>query len=504
MCYVTKSPPTLAFLFAAFFYHPLASFLFFLSHNYALPFLPKATPTPSHTTTMSASSPVQSSPPNDIPEILEAIGSHLDFAPLLNCSMVCQAWRSVFVPLIWHTVIEYDPFWRRLLIWSEVGLQEQEKHHLRERCGSLVRKYGNHIRELVLCSESLIPLFLPTVREEPMETPTITNLRSFILYQPTHWIGGDELPVPIPSPFGFYSVQKHQRLPVPLPDYENLDMVPFWKLVRGNPGLQCLDVRNTLPCDRTSLPILISSSTSTTLFDSSAGQSFVNSTLESVADLQTLQLDVRYGTYPLQTLGKLSQITEMTIPKYGELHGRDLEGVHSDTLRRLDIRAFISAGLIPSILLAFPNLQELIATDKNIYNGSSATDERIVHSRLETVRLSSDGLVGLPVSLPSLKHLHLVETNPHHRDFLGDLLDQFPSLEYLDATLCSITIERGLEVTDTAETNTVAKPVTALRSLIISVKGGFDGMSWSPTPFLRRMPRLKRLQIEGHLIPIAQ
>ena len=453
---------------------------------------------------MSTTSPGHTNARNDIPEILEAIGSHLDFASLLNCSMVCQAWHSVFVPLIWGTVIDYDPFWRKLLIWSEVGLQRQEKHRLRERCRSLVKKYGHHIRELVLCSESLIPLFLPTVRDEPMETPTITNLRSFILYQATHWIGGDELPEPIPSPFGLYTVQKHQRLPIPLPDYENLDMLPFWKLVRDNPGLRCLDVRNTLPCDRHSLPIFMPSVTPTTSFDSSAGQSFVRSTLESVAELQTLQLDVRYGTFPLQTLGQLSRITEMTIPKYGELHGRDLEGVHSDTLRCLNIRAFISAGLIPSILQAFPNLQELIATDNNIYSGSSATDEKIVHSRLETVRLSSDSLVGLPVSLPSLKHLYLVETNSHHRDFLGDLLDQFPSLEYLDATLSSITIERGLEVTDTAETNNVAKPVTALMSLIVNVKGGYDGMSWSPTPFLRRMPRLKRLQIEGQPILLPQ
>ncbi|KAK5823134.1 hypothetical protein F5H01DRAFT_333664 [Linnemannia elongata] len=443
---------------------------------------------------MSTTSPGHTNISNDIPEILEVIGSHLDFASLLNCSIVCQAWHSIFVLLTWGAVIEYDPFWRKLLVWSEVGLQEQKKHRLRERCRSLVRKYGHHIRELVLCSESLIPLFLPTV----------TNLRSFILYQPTHWIGGDELPEPIPSPFGFYTAQNHQRLPIPLPDYENLEMVPFWRLVRNNPGLQCLDVRNTLPCDQSSPHILMPSFSPTTLFNSSAGQSFVRSTLESAAELQTLQLDVLYGTFPLQTLGKLSRITEVTIPKYGELHSCDLEGVHSDTLRRLDIRALISASLIPPILLAFPNLQELIATDNNIYNGSSASDERVVHSRLETVRLSSDGLVGLPVSLPSLKHLHLVETNPHHRNFLGDLLNQFPSLEHLDGTFWAITIERGLDVADTAQTNNVAKPVTALTSLVVKVKGGYDGMSWSPFPFLRRWPRLKRLQIEGQLIPLPQ
>ncbi|KAF9143172.1 hypothetical protein BG015_000521 [Linnemannia schmuckeri] len=451
---------------------------------------------------MSTASPKNIETPHRIPEILEAIGSHLDFAPLLNCSMVCKTWHSAFVPLLWYTVIEYDPFWRKLLVWSEVNLKEEEKHHLRERCRSLVRKYGHHIRELVLCSESLIPMFLSTTGDGPLKTLATTQLRSFILYQPTHWIGGDELPEPIPSLFGLYTIQHHHRSPIPLLDYENLDVVPFWELVRDNPGLQCLEVRSTLPCDHSSLPNC--QITPVRTFDSLAGQAFVRTTLENMAELQTLQLHLCYDTFPFRTLTNLSRITEMTIPKYGELHDHDLDGVHSDTLRRLDIKAFINAGLIPSILQAFPNLQELIAMDNNIYDGSSVTDQRMVHSRLETIRLSADGLVGLPISLPSLKRLHLVETNPHHLDFLGDLLDQFPSLEHLDATLWSLTIERALDVTETAGTKNSTKTEPALTSLIAKIKGGYDGMSWSPIPFLRRMPRLTRLQIEGQLIPIPQ
>lgn len=34
----------------------------------------------------------------------------------LPCSMVSRAWRQVFVPILWHAVVEYDPFWRKLYV----------------------------------------------------------------------------------------------------------------------------------------------------------------------------------------------------------------------------------------------------------------------------------------------------------------------------------------------------------------------------------------------------
>ncbi|KAF8927074.1 hypothetical protein BGZ47_002339 [Haplosporangium gracile] len=266
-------------------------------------------------------------------------------------------------------------------------------------------------------------MLLPTTGDGPLKSLAIIQLRSFILYQPTHWIGRDELPEPIPSLLGLSTIQHHRRSLIPLPDYENLDAVPFWELVRDNPGLQYLEVRTTLPCDHSSLPNRQPSLTPDRTFDSPAGQVFVRTILESTAELQTLQLHLCYHTFPLRTLRNLSRTTEMTISKYGELHGHDLDGVHSDTLHRI------------------PNLQEPIAMDNSIYDSFSVTDQRMVHSRLKPICLSADSLVGLPISLPSLKHLHPVETIPHHLDFLGDLLDQFPSLEHLDATLWSLTIE---------------------------------------------------------------
>lgn len=85
----------------------------------------------------------------DVPEILAAIGLHLDIDSLLACTTVCRQWSAVFFPCIWHNFDITRKLWRPLI--DPRGTSEADDYIERqERLTALMRQNNQHIRHLTV------------------------------------------------------------------------------------------------------------------------------------------------------------------------------------------------------------------------------------------------------------------------------------------------------------------------------------------------------------------
>lgn len=54
-----------------------------------------------------------------IPELLEAIGSHMVGRDLLACIRVCSFWNEFFIPILWNIIDDSLYAWPRILRESD-------------------------------------------------------------------------------------------------------------------------------------------------------------------------------------------------------------------------------------------------------------------------------------------------------------------------------------------------------------------------------------------------
>lgn len=88
----------------------------------------------------------------DVPEILAAIGMHLDIDSLLACTTVCRQWSAVFSPCIWHNFDITRKLWRHLLDPRGISKPGEADNYIerQERLTALLKKHNQHIRHLTI------------------------------------------------------------------------------------------------------------------------------------------------------------------------------------------------------------------------------------------------------------------------------------------------------------------------------------------------------------------
>ncbi|KAF9151292.1 hypothetical protein BG015_006858 [Linnemannia schmuckeri] len=88
----------------------------------------------------------------DVPEILAAIGLHLDIDSLLACTTVCRQWSAVFAPCIWHNFDITRKLWRHLLDSRSLSKTGEEDNFIerQERLTALMNQHNQHIRHLTV------------------------------------------------------------------------------------------------------------------------------------------------------------------------------------------------------------------------------------------------------------------------------------------------------------------------------------------------------------------
>ncbi|KAF9139624.1 hypothetical protein BGX30_007678 [Mortierella sp. GBA39] len=88
----------------------------------------------------------------DVPEILAAIGLHLDIDSLLACTTVCRQWSAVFSPCIWHNFDITRKLWRHVLDPRGISKPGNADSYIerQERLTALMKKHNQHIRHLTV------------------------------------------------------------------------------------------------------------------------------------------------------------------------------------------------------------------------------------------------------------------------------------------------------------------------------------------------------------------
>jgi hypothetical protein len=91
-----------------------------------------------------------------MPEVLHAIGGHLDPPNLLACVQVCNLWHQTLLPALWHTIDDRKYAWPTILRLydSEDSLGEQDEAWLR----GIFSKHGHLIRHFTITWKILIDI----------------------------------------------------------------------------------------------------------------------------------------------------------------------------------------------------------------------------------------------------------------------------------------------------------------------------------------------------------
>ncbi|KAF9316081.1 hypothetical protein BGZ91_005630 [Linnemannia elongata] len=293
-----------------------------------------------------------------IPELMEAVGSHLVGRDLLACIRVCNFWNEFFIPILWNTIDDSLYAWPRILRESDNCRYPLNENWLK----SIFAKYGKHIRHLIIHWRVLIDIaYLDractnllsiqimdikqyhtynekvTVSKIKYRTPGGSNLRRFPNQRHFRGVAGVVL---IPELEGVFSPTAILLKSEERQKRDWMTQQYFWMLLRQNQGLRSISLHHDLN--------LLSEITSLT---------FVYDTLAMLPSLTSLEncLYVLDYTVLLRRVPSLRNYTSLPIvrmPATGPV------GPFWN-LNSLKIAASVALGTIDRMLRSLPGLTTL-------------------------------------------------------------------------------------------------------------------------------------------------
>ncbi|KAG0058306.1 hypothetical protein BGZ90_005016 [Linnemannia elongata] len=199
-----------------------------------------------------------------IPELMEAVGSHLVGRDLLACIRVCNFWNEFFIPILWNTIDDSLYAWPRILRESDNCRYPLNENWLK----SIFAKYGKHIRHLIIHWRVLIDIaYLDractnllsiqimdikqyhtynekvTVSKIKYRTPGGSNLRRFPNQRHFRGVAGVVL---IPELEGVFSPTAILLKSEERQKRDWMTQQYFWMLLRQNQGLRSISLHHDL------------------------------------------------------------------------------------------------------------------------------------------------------------------------------------------------------------------------------------------------------------------
>ncbi|KAF9129157.1 hypothetical protein BGW39_004425 [Mortierella sp. 14UC] len=455
-------------------------------------------------------------------EVLLQIASHLDTHSCFACRNVCRLWAEAFIPYCWRTLDQLRSPWKLVLRSPGPSETPEEQEQWTMRSRSLLRRYGAHVREIIIRDDALLDAAIKA-RLSRLESLTICGIvNQYVCGQESAFMAVEQQqqqkPINSLTTSTYTTLEDWRQLPSMLlfgtefPKQCLLSRTQgCWQLIMNNPGLRHLEFKSQAAYTLfpfTSFPRLSTGMSA----DSGA---FLDSVLARLPHLSHLAIEQPAADHVFASLGtRYRNITSFVYPNADEFGNGILSRTGSSTtLRRLKLQRRINAANLVDLGRKFPELRELSLSILQVYSffqytppdGSDsynndnsgitgASKEPPLLSKLEHLFVSKifdiTSLSRAGIKLPAVKR---IDPTIKFRTlaYLWILLRAFPTLEYLDAMETHSPDARYGDNLDPA----TLKPTSSLRLKTLILSHGSARFGAGVGGMLEVMPLLTRLEL---------